>query len=125
MSGVSERVSVPHAEIAGGNLRTTGPLPLAVHLGRHMRYLLTTAQLISRLAHRGSVEVERVLRRLNLTRFWRIEEEKFMTESKYSSLRIDSSIATKNRLWRYKRCCQSPLQFEPWIDDKEHLMKQK
>ncbi len=28
------------------------------------RYSLTTAQIISRLAHRGSVEVERVLRRL-------------------------------------------------------------
>lgn len=33
-------------------------------LERHVRYSLTTAQVISRIAHRGSVEIERVLRRL-------------------------------------------------------------
>jgi hypothetical protein len=33
-------------------------------LEQNVRYSLTTAQIISRFAHRGSVEVERVLRRL-------------------------------------------------------------
>jgi hypothetical protein len=54
-----------------------------------------------------------------------VEEEKFTTESKFPSLRIDKSIATKKRLWRYRCCCQPILQFEPWINDKKHLMKQK
>jgi hypothetical protein len=38
---------------------------------------------------------------MDLTRFWMVEEKKFTTESKYSSIRIDKSIATKNCLWRY------------------------
>jgi hypothetical protein len=32
---------------------------------------------------------------LDLTRFWRVKEEKFTTESKYPSIRINRSIATK------------------------------
>jgi hypothetical protein len=38
---------------------------------------------------------------MELTQFGKIEEEKFIMESKHPSIRIDSSIATKNRLWRY------------------------
>ena len=38
---------------------------------------------------------------MDLTRFWMVEEEKFTTESKYPSIGIDKSIATKKRLWRY------------------------
>jgi hypothetical protein len=37
---------------------------LESHSGRKRCYSFITAQIISRLVHRGSVEVERVLRRL-------------------------------------------------------------
>jgi hypothetical protein len=36
-----------------------------------------------------------------LSHFWRVEEEKFITESKYPSIHIDRCITTKKRLWRY------------------------